>query len=187
MKFGNKCRFESAEKAGWRRIRGSCLRERQTASQLDKFFRPSATFNLVISHVAGCSAADGAETNRIARANRFSSSMTKLHRSTIAYLKLVDVATNCTWVSIAFSSCTSLKAHMFYRSERFVLLANTSDFIFLFYVRGLLIYSRNWFSAGQKFTSMDAISIPAMLFLCGALYFHEIELLVVVLGCSKNL
>lgn len=65
MKFGNKCRFESAEKAGWRRIRGSCLRERRTASQLDKFFRPSATFNLVISHVAGCSATDGAETNRI--------------------------------------------------------------------------------------------------------------------------
>lgn len=76
---------------------------------------------------------------------------------------------------------------MFYRFERFALLAHTFDFIFLFYVRGLLTYSRNWFSAGQKFTSMDAISIPAVLFLCGILYFHEIELLVVVLGCPKNL
>lgn len=80
------------------------------------------------------------------------------------------------FVRSAFSSCVSLKAHMFYRSERFALLANTFDFIFLFYVRGLLIYPRNWFSAGQKFTSMDAISIPVVLFLRGALYFHEIEL-----------
>lgn len=76
---------------------------------------------------------------------------------------------------------------MFYRYERFALLADTFDFTFLFYVRGLLIYSGNWFSVDQKFTSMDAISIPAVLFLCATLYFHEIELLVVVLGCSKNL